>query len=510
MIKTFCSGAALALGLAAFGAPPAYASEALLTEACGSCHAAGEGGLSRIAGQRKSPEGWLMTIVRMRVAHGLEIANADQAALVAWLSERQGLAPAETAGWRYALEKDPDAVEAVDEPFASMCARCHTMARVALQRRTPEEWLIHMDFHVGQYPTIEYQALGRDRDWYRIAVEEIAPLLASTYPLETPEWASWKAAPKPVASGEWVVMTDLPGKGAAWGRLSVTGEASPFAVYGEMKTAGGETLPVSGLMNLYTGYEWRANLSIGDGSYRQVLAISEDGARLEGRQFLAAQDSLGGRLTGARVGAGPILLGVAPEAALAGTATAQAVGVGLDALSVAGAEGAASPNAFGAAVNLSGGAGAVAELAAGGGAARFSFYDAVDRVAVEPAFTIARVGGGSDVGPDAVPARFKAIGFWNGPDGAPETEDDIRIGEIPASWSVGNHDPISEAMRDADYAGKIDAAGIFTPATAGPNPERPFSTNNAGDLKVVAAAGGRTGEARLIVTVQRFIDPPIR
>ena len=65
-------------------------------------------------------------------------------------------------------------------------------------------------------------------------------------------------------------------------------------------------------------------------------------------------------------------------------------------------------------------------------------------------------------------------------------------------------------MEDAKFAGGIDDSGLFMPAVAGPNPERPFTTNNAGDLKITAEAMGMTGEAQLIVTVQRFIDPPIR
>ena len=52
--------------------------------------------------------------------------------------------------------------------------------------------------------------------------------------------------------------------------------------------------------------------------------------------------------------------------------------------------------------------------------------------------------------------------------------------------------------------------GLVTPAVAGPNPNRPFSTNNAGDLQVTATVGALSANARLIVTVQRFVDPPLR
>lgn len=500
--------AAAAVGLAP---PPAQADAALLAQACGGCHAETPAGLSRIAGQRKTPEGWLMTIVRMRQFHGVEIGAADQAVLVAYLADTQGLAPSEAADWRYAMEKDPNAIESIDAPLREMCARCHTGARVMLQRRTPEEWRLHMDFHVGQFPTIEYQALGRDRPWFAIARDEIAPLLAEMLPFETEAWTAWRDAPRTPPVGDWVVLTDLPGKGQAYGRLTVAGAGAPFDMSGALTLASGETLPVSGRMNLYTGYEWRATLSVGGEEYRQVLALSEDGQSLAGRQFQTRHDSLGGRLIGAKADGPAQMLGAVPEAVPAGAASVQVVGVGIDDLTITGADVAArAANPFGAALSLSAAANVLARIEAGGQGASVAFYDSVDRLAVEPAFTIARVGGGSTFGPEAVPAAFRAVGFWNGPDGAPGTQDDIRIGALPATWSVGPSDAIAEEMADAAYAGAIDPAGVFMPSTAGPNPARRFSTNNAGDLKITGAAAGAAAEARLVVTVQRFVDPPIR
>lgn len=512
-MKTSRRALALTAALAPLaGAATAQNAPVLLTEKCGGCHAETDAGLSRIAGQRKSPEGWLMTIVRMRIAHGLDISGDDQATLVTYLADTQGLAPSETEGWRYALEKDPAHIEQVSEPLATMCGRCHTAARVALQRRTPEEWSLHMDFHVGQFPTIEYQALGRDRDWYEIARDEIAPLLSETYPLETEAWTAWQAADKPAVAGDWVILTELPASGTAYGTITVSGDAAPYTLSGSMTLADGSTAEIGGQMNLYTGYEWRANLSIAGQAYRQVLAISADGSDLAGRQFLRDDDSLGGALKGAKVGMGPAVLGVVPEAAAGQDATVQVVGTGLDGLQTETADGTVGPveaNDLGASVHLTG-TNATFSFSAGEDTATAALYGSVDRLTVEPAFTIARVGGGSDVGPGPVPARFKAIGWWNGQDGEAGTPDDIRVGAMDAEWSVENHNEVAEAMKDAAYAGSIDGMGIFTPAVAGPNPERPFSTNNAGDLKIVAEAAGQTGEAQLIVTVQRFIDPPIR
>ncbi len=518
MRRIMAAAPAAALALLAAAPDPARASEELLDQACGGCHERGENGLSRIAGQRKTPEGWLMTIVRMRIAHGVDISPEDQAALVSYLADTHGLAPSETADWRYALEKDPAAIEAIEAPFDQMCARCHTGARFRLQHRTPEEWALHIDFHVGQFPTAEYQALGRDRHWYEIARDEIAPLLAEQQPFETEAWTAWQAAEKPQATGDWVVLVDIPAKGAAYGTLSVSGDASPYEVSGELTTAGGDKMPVKGKMNLYTGYEWRANLDIGGETYRQVLAISEDGASLEGRQFLRGHDSLGGRLKGARADGPATVLGVTPEAVPSEKAaegfTVQLVGVGLSEVDVAAEGGVAenlTQNATGATVSLRTDiANSTYTFTAGDSSATAALYDGVDRIAVEPDFAIARVGGG-DEGPARVPIDFKAVGYWNGPDGEPDTEDDIRVGALPAEWSVGNHDEIAETMDDAKFAGEIDAAtGMFTPALAGPNPDRPYSTNNAGDLKVTAKAAGLEAEAQLIVTVQRFIDPPLR
>ncbi|MEZ5651439.1 MAG: quinohemoprotein amine dehydrogenase subunit alpha [Burkholderiaceae bacterium] len=490
--------------------PAAIADPSLLEARCGACHTPEGTGLSRIVGQRKTPEGWMMTIVRMQRNHGVQISVDERRSLVQWLSDHQGLAPSETEGQRFALEKAPNVIEAVPAPVGEMCARCHTGARVALQRRSADEWRLHMDFHVGQFPTVEYQALGRDRPWYDIAVNEIAPLLSERYPLETDAWKAWSGRTHKAPDGEWIVIVDLPGKGEAYGRLTVKGEASPFAIAGRLMLADGSVLPVEGSMNLYTGYEWRANLEVGDTVYRQVLAISEDGKRLSGRQFERQRDSIGAPLRGVRVDAAPVMLGLVPSTVPAGEADVQVVGAGMYAVK-ADAEGATvRANKVGARVRLTRTENGVVRISQGDQHADLTVYANVDRIAVEPEFTIARVGGGTELGPDRVPAWFHAIGYWNGPDGKPGTEDDVRVGRVPAQWSVAPEGEAAAAMDDARFAGKMGDGGLFTPAVAGPNPERQFSTNNAGDLKVTATAGELTAHGRLIVTVQRFNDPPIR
>lgn len=498
--------AAVLTGLTAL---PAAADEALLEAACGGCHARTEAGLSRIAGQRKTPEGWLMSIVRMRQVHGAEIDIGTQGRLVAYLSETQGMAPAETAAWRYALEKDPDWIEANDEPLGSMCGRCHTTARLHLQARTPEEWRTLIDFHLGQYPTTEYQALGRDRYWYEIAASEIAPMLAEAQPFDTRAWTDWQAADKPAVAGDWLLLAEIPGKGRAGGRITVEGDASPFLVSGALRLADGTELPVSGNINLYTGYEWRGAVTVGDMAMRQVFALGTDGT-LAGRMFLRDQDSLGGPVSGVRADAGPTILGTVPEALSDLSGDAMVIGSGLDDLKVSGALATVSADPAGAVVSFMAGKPGLAALTAGDASGTIALYTAPDRITVEPAFTIARVGGGDAGSPAPVPASFAAIGWWNGPDGRPETDDDIRIGAVPAEWSFDNADETAEAMQDAAFAGQMGDDGIFLPALGGPNPARKYHTNNAGVLTVTATSGDLTATGALVVTVQRFIDPPIR
>ncbi len=143
----------------------------------------------------------------------------------------------------------------------------------------------------------------------------------------------------------------------------------------------------------------------------------------------------------------------------------------------------------------------------------FAVYDKIGSVRVEPPYAIARVGGGGGTTPP-VPVQFDAIAYLDGPDGKPGTADDVRLGAVKARWSVSDFDATAEKLSDAKFAGTMKPGGLFVPAEAGPNPRRPYHTNNAGDLKVHAtvADGGRSvdGTGHLVVTVQRWVDPLVR
>jgi quinohemoprotein amine dehydrogenase len=141
-------------------------------------------------------------------------------------------------------------------------------------------------------------------------------------------------------------------------------------------------------------------------------------------------------------------------------------------------------------------------------------YQKIDRIAVEPAFAVGRVGGNEGSEP-VEQAIFDARAFANGADGAPGTADDVAIGVVRAQWSVAAWDEQAVKDRDVEFAGTMDKdSGVFTPAAAGPNPARKYGTNNAGNLKVIATVregdAELSAEARLLVTVQRWNNPPIR
>ena len=89
-----------------------------------------------------------------------------------------------------------------------------------------------------------------------------------------------------------------------------------------------------------------------------------------------------------------------------------------------------------------------------------------------------------------------------------------RLGVMPATWSVDAWDEKAVAAEDLRFAGTMDAeTGVFTPAGAGPNPERKMMASNVGNLKVIAKVteDGKTHEAEshMVVTVQRWNLPPI-
>jgi quinohemoprotein amine dehydrogenase len=135
-------------------------------------------------------------------------------------------------------------------------------------------------------------------------------------------------------------------------------------------------------------------------------------------------------------------------------------------------------------------------------------YDKIDRLKVTPGSGLARVGG--IVFPKQL-QQFDAIAYYNGPDGKADTEDDLEIGRVNATWGLEEYG-VTYDDDDVKFVGAIAPNGLFTPNSDGPNPARSSSRNNIGDVWVVASyqAPGKNARmlkarALLIVTVPLYV-----
>ena len=526
-VTRFCG---ILLGLSLLGgtqAVQAQEGKALVNARCAACHAAqADGTLDRINAVRKTPEAWDMTLVRMMIVHGVKMTAVDRRKLVKYLSDTRGLAPSEGKAYRYILEKRPGVTDTgPNTQLTQFCGRCHSYARVALQRRTKADWLKLTHFHLGQFPTAEYQALGRDRDWWGIVSTKVVDAVAKLYPLNTKAWTAWKARKASNLQGYWRVVGHEPGKGDYAGVLSIgaSGNDTYSVTTRLVYSSNGAKLVRRGTAILYSGHEWRASTRGRDGRARHVMSLSEDGNMMTGRWFRRGNDVVGGTFKAVRMtGAPTMVLSVSPGYIKRGRSTRVTIsgirfpldfklGPGLRGR-VLGKTATSMVLMVRAAANAPLGPRAIsvgkASLAAG-----LVVYDKVAAVKITPSKTIARVGGNRGPIPP-MPAQFEAVAYMAGPDGKPGTKDDIRIGVMPAAWKVDNFDAAAKALKDASFAGRITKQGLFNPAGAGPNPARKMSTNNVGNLAVTGTVrdGGRliSGKAQLFVTVQRFVDPPIR
>ncbi|MBT8768978.1 quinohemoprotein amine dehydrogenase subunit alpha [Metapseudomonas boanensis] len=489
--------------------------EAILKSKCVGCHIPeGNESLSRISHQRKTPEGWLMSIARMQVMHGLQISDDDRRTLVKYLADKQGLAPSETEGVRYAMERRLNTVEKFDDHLSQMCGRCHSGARVALQRRPAKEWEHLVNFHLGQWPSLEYQAQSRDRDWLEIALKETVPDLAKRFPMESKAWTDWQKS-RPTAAelpGQWSFSGHMLAKGDVRGVMTVKADkGDTFSVIVKGQYADGTPFEGSGSAILYNGFEWRGNVKIGDTNLRQVFSALN--GEMRGRMFEAEHDERGLDFVAAKednaklLAVQPAYIKTGSEAELtlvgSGLAGKPDFGPGVEVVKVLEQTPERVRVRVKAAANAAAGTRAVALGQLKG--VDLAVYDSISEVKVVPEFSIARVGenGGST---PKVQGRFEAEAWGKGADGQP-----YRIGYLPAKWSVEPFDERAKEDEDVKFAGKMQADGVFVPGGAGPNPERKMMTNNAGNLKVIAQLeeGGQKGEGHLIVTVQRWNNPPL-
>ena len=495
---------------------------------CSRCHEVDDGGrMSRISWLRKTPEGWQTSIRRMMALHGARLDQADAVEIVRYLANEQGLAPEELRPGMFEIERRSDDHDwDGDSDVEYTCIQCHSMGRVMTQRRTKDEWGLLIDTHRALYPLSDWQAFrytgpASEQDDPRHPMERAINYLSDVYSLETAEWSAWAATKRPARlAGTWTISGHEPGKGPMYGTMTVTADPSDPDVFTTSTSyvfaESGEQVQRSGRSMVYTGYQWRGRSNPGGSDeLREVMFLERDQQKMWGRWFRGDYDELGPDVSMTRASGGAVVAGVYPRALIPGSSTDVTIyGAGLSA---------AGDLDFGAGVTVGSAQTTndgtlrvrlqVAADADMGGRDLFTsgtiaagaivIHDGVDRIAVTPGPTTSRVGGASF--PKGY-QTFDAWGYNDGPDGQPDTEDDLELGRVDASWHLEEY-AATYGDDDIDFVGELRQNGTFVPAADGPNPERSGLRNNIGDVWVVATHG--SGDAELSARAHLVVLPPL-
>jgi quinohemoprotein amine dehydrogenase len=511
----------------------------LILTKCTTCHANEDGLVARISYQRKTPEGWEETLWRHKRTHGVSITRDEKETLVSYLSDAQGLAPAEVAPYAYTLERRDTHEQVEGKNVIDTCVRCHSYAKSALQRRTAEEWQKLTGMHAGVLPMWLYQ-LQDVLDWDETLASSVKEL-SKRFPLETKEWRTWVAARKKLPIGEYVVSGYEAGKGPYLGEIQVKPAAAGYTYAGQLRYTQGGRSEIQGTAVLYGGYAWRGTGTKDGASTREVLHLTPDGSAFSGVRFPAEHHELRGIEIMKFAGAAPSLVAAIPSALRAGArdVTVTLIGTSLPAppavasstpaVSAAYRPGdlslgegitvkqvlAASTTSVKLVVDVRDDAAPGPRKVRAGKATRnglIAVYKGVDYIKVTPSPAMSRTGGLGQ--PVKQLVQFEAIAMSNGKDGLPNTPDDIEVGRVPASWKLVD---LMDSNDDDDlaYCGSIDQNGLFTPAGDGPNPARKMFENNMGDLWVTASytpPGGAELSARayLLATIPLMIQRPVQ
>jgi quinohemoprotein amine dehydrogenase len=503
---------------------------------CSACHARDSTGrMGRLSSIRKTPEGWQTSIRRMVSLNGVRLDPEVAREIVRYLANRHGLAPEEARPGRFEAERRMiDYSYTADRETESTCKPCHSLGRVITERRTREEWELLIATHRAYYPVADFQAFRRggpppDTGDRRHPMEKAIAHLSTAFPLETPEWRAWSATMRPPRlEGSWLLSGYEPGLGSLHGWVTVTADPrapDEFATEATYTYAGdGRQVVRRGRAVVYTGFQWRGrSWSSPRDSLREVMFVERDWREMSGRWFRGAYDELGVDVTLRRLGSDPVIARVEPRALRSGAESevrifganlpaslgiaAIDLGPGVHTLSVSAAAGGAMVTAR---VRVDSAA-VPGRRDAHLGAAHLEHavvvYDTVSRIKVTPPAGMARIGGA------AFPKQlqqFEAAAWHDGPDGKPNTADDLPLGRVPVTWSLEEY-TATFGDDDLRFVGAIDQTGLFTPALDGPNPDRSGNRNNVGDVWVVATyapPGGGTplkARAHLLVTVPLYL-----
>ena len=519
--------------------------DSLTLAKCGSCHAAdAKGNMSRISYIRTTPEGWEEAIKRMVRLNGLQLSPEDARSILRYLSDYHGIAPEEAAKVEYFYEHRM-VDEKIDNPeVAHGCASCHALAKPLSWHRTPEDWKYLKNMHVAFFPAAEFTAFenpqrrgadGAEATKKPAPAEVALEYIVKSSPLHTPEWAAWQASMQtPSIAGRWLISGSEPGKGRFFGEMVITPAAGGDSFNTKIKVTcddGGAEMAGSGAALVYTGYAWRGRSTIDGGetgpaapkTIRQVMMLSKDQNEFKGRWFWGEYQEFGMDVTMRRATGGPLVAGVDVTALKAGSSDTTMhiygdnlpanltvndvdLGPGVKATKIVGQE----PGMVTVTASVDPKAVAGSRTVSVKGAAvpdAYAVYDHMDFVKVIPVTSLSHLG--STTHPKGY-AQFETVAYSNGPDGKPDTADDINLGPVPATYKLEEF-VASYGDDDTHFVGSVDAkTGLFTPASDGPDPKRVSMRNNYGDVWVTGtytppgASTPLVGRSYMIVAVPTY------
>jgi quinohemoprotein amine dehydrogenase len=538
-------------------------SELVLTK-CGGCHKVDDQKrLSRISYRRATPENWEHTIRRMVILNKVALDPADARKILKYLSDNHGLAPEEARPVAFETERRlVDVSYDADKETATVCSSCHSIGRWQSERRTGEEWSLLLAMHRGYYPLVDNQPMNQGQGFRRTRapqtepgsdgrppdnrhpMERVIAHLSKAYPLSTPEWAEWSAASQPAnLTGKWALSGYAAGKGQVFGTVTVAADpADPESFTTETRytfAKGGQTVTRKGRGTVYTGFQWRGRASANGPApagaaapaagaaheevWREVMFVERTRREMWGRWFTGSYDETGLDVKLVKVTSEPVVVGLS-TAAIKTSSTGLAVTVlganlpsGLTAADISLGQGIkvskiGSISADAATITVDVAADALpgprdVSVAGAIKPAAVTVFNHIDGIKILPRAGMARVGGG--VFPKQL-QQFEAVAFHNGPDGKPNTKDDLSLGPVDVAWKLEEY-TATFGDDDLAFVGSIDpSTGLFTPNIDGPNPKRSGERNNVGDVWVVGelapnAALGTTkpmrARAHLLVTV---------
>jgi quinohemoprotein amine dehydrogenase len=466
---------------------------------CIGCHSVmKDGRMPRLDGVRATPEEW-DNILRRMGRRGFMLDAKERKAAVKAIARQQSLTPDENAAVAY-LAVSPaaglqESVPAQDN-FRQTCVSCHSYAKIASCRRTPDSWAYLQDFHLANFTAALTQSY-RDMHWPD-AAKTATTGLAKTLPFDSAAWKEWQQQRGALtATGTWIVTGHEPLVGDYEARMTLTAKGDDdYALTRDVRYADGHKASFRGQGTLYGGGALRCDWQHDGKTVNAAYTICLPGRGLRGQRLemlgswqTVHEQHLYGRESGSRMHGQatlPLVLRISPAWVAPGQGKVEIVVT---------TDGPAQPqwrplpadpavtfvsrrnidaNHVGFTLNV----GAKARRGAlplSLGAAHHEgekplrmpdtllVAKGVDYIKATPERAIARLGG-IKVPKDGVP--FEAMAYSNGPDGKRHTDDDVALGYVPATWSVSEYFN-DFADDEASQIGTMSPNGLFMPADEG-------------------------------------------